>query len=242
MKRFAWIPMMFLLLLAGASAVSAQDVERRTYDVRGFTGLSASLYGTIHVRQGDTYAVAIEAPARVLNELAVSVEDGLLVLEAKQRGFWDRLFGDGFDDDNAPVATVQMPVINEVAVSGAADVVGDTPIKTETLRLSLSGAGSMTLDVAADRVTSALSGAGDLILQGTATEHTLRLSGAGEVTAHELKTARSTLTVSGAGDCSVYATDRLDVTISGVGEVRYKGTPKISQSVSGAGSIEAMDE
>jgi hypothetical protein len=77
-------------------------------------------------------------------------------------------------------------------------------------------------------------------LEGSADAHEIDISGAGTVRAADLKTNSSSVRVSGAGECEVYATADLSVDVSGAGTVRYRGEPTISQSVSGAASVKAL--
>ena len=50
------------------------------------------------------------------------------------------------------------------------------------------------------------------------------------------------MSLSGAGQAEVYASEQLDVTISGVGRVTYSGRPKvINKNISGIGTVSARD-
>jgi len=82
-----------------------------------------------------------------------------------------------------------------------------------------------------------LSGAADVELAGTADRHDARISGAGSVQARTLVTARTSVSISGAGSCAVNAAEELDARISGAGSVSYEGNPRVTQRISGAGSV-----
>lgn len=81
-------------------------------------------------------------------------------------------------------------------------------------------------------------GASDVILDGTADSLTARLRGAGDLNAEALQAKVVELSLMGAADAKVTATESLSVSIKGAGDVRYGGNPKtIKKSVAGAGSV-----
>jgi hypothetical protein len=84
-------------------------------------------------------------------------------------------------------------------------------------------------------------GASDVILDGTADSLTARLRGAGDFNAQALQAKNVEISLMGAADAKVTATDSLAVSIKGAGDVRYAGNPKsIKKSVAGAGSVKPL--
>ena len=126
-------------------------------------------------------------------------------------------------------------------VSGAGDLTGTTKISnTESLSVSSSGAGDITLDVDAPEVKVDISGAGSVKLKGQAKSVDIGLSGAGHLQCYDLHAENAKVEVSGVGSAEVFASVRIEATVNGVGNIHYKGNPgSISQSVSGVGSISA---
>ena len=80
-------------------------------------------------------------------------------------------------------------------------------------------------------------GASDVILDGTVDNFTARIRGAGDLNAESLQAKVVELSLMGAADAKVNATESLNVSIKGAGDVRYTGNPTIKKSVSGAGSV-----
>ncbi|MDZ7775234.1 MAG: DUF2807 domain-containing protein [Bacteroidales bacterium] len=63
-------------------------------------------------------------------------------------------------------------------------------------------------------------------------------SGTTSLDALELITNTASISISGAGDARIHATEELSAKVSGAGSIRYTGNPtKINKSISGAGSI-----
>ncbi len=81
-------------------------------------------------------------------------------------------------------------------------------------------------------------GASDVILDGTVDSLVGRMRGAGDLNAAALQAKDVEISLMGAADAKVNATESLNVSIKGAGDVRYSGNPKtIRKSVAGAGSV-----
>ncbi len=81
-------------------------------------------------------------------------------------------------------------------------------------------------------------GASDVILDGTVESLTARLRGAGDLNAEALQAKEVEVSLMGAADAKVNATESLTASIKGAGDVRYSGNPKtVKKNVAGAGSI-----
>lgn len=61
-----------------------------------------------------------------------------------------------------------------------------------------------------------------------------------EVNTVALRADKVKIKISGTGNISVYAKNKLDVTISGAGVVHYAGNPEIQQQISGIGKINSI--
>ena len=85
------------------------------------------------------------------------------------------------------------------------------------------------------------SGIANITLSGQANEVLARISGAGTIDASNLKANDVSVNISGSGNVSVFASNRLDAKISGSGDVVYAGNPRsISQRSTGSGRIHSQ--
>jgi hypothetical protein len=129
-----------------------------------------------------------------------------------------------------------------VDVSGACDIIGDGPITgSETLKMEISGAGSMQLNLSVPKLITSMSGNSTATFKGNATEFEADLSGAGNLKCFELVTQRAELDLSGACDVEINAEKELVIDASGASSVKYKGNPSIKQQISGAGTVKKAD-
>jgi hypothetical protein len=109
--------------------------------------------------------------------------------------------------------------------------------------IHLSGASRGTVDgVHGDDFAIELSGASSVTVKGTAKKLNAQASGASRVHCFELETERATVSLSGASNGEVHATQSLKVNASGASNVTYVGKPEhIEKSVSGASSVRTRD-
>jgi len=199
-----------LLVLTGCSVVNGSgQLESETRPVSGFTGIELSGNGEVTVEQGETESLIIEADDNVLPALTSEVEDSVLRLGTKPR---------------TRVQT-RNPIRYRVTV-------------TDLTSLDLSGSGSISganLKVNSLRVT--ISGSGTMNLAGSADQQELKVSGSGEYEAARLSSRSVSIDISGSGKAEVAAAEQLRVDISGSGTVTYSGDPEIDQSISGSGRL-----
>lgn len=157
-------------------------------------------------------SLEIEADDNLLPLLETDVSDGVLHVGMKQNYHSKKLIS----------LRIAVPELNRITISGAGTV-RVTGVKNENFVIHLTGAAKITAN-------------GD-------TKHVeITNSGAGLIDAHELRSSKAGVNLSGAGQADVYASEQLDVTISGVGRVTYSGQPKvINKNVSGIRTVSARD-
>jgi Putative auto-transporter adhesin, head GIN domain len=74
-------------------------------------------------------------------------------------------------------------------------------------------------------------------LSGRVDDLTIEIRGAGMLSAGDLKAKRAKVSVQGAGQVTVNASDNLDAEVSGAGMIWYIGEPKLKSNVNGLGLI-----
>jgi hypothetical protein len=117
---------------------------------------------------------------------------------------------------------VSSPDIRRVAASGSNDI-------------SIEGIDNHSMSVSLD-------GAGDLNLSGFTKKFEAELFGSNHLFAKNFRTEETSISIAGASDARVYASDVLKIDISGVGGVVYSGNPKtILKNISGIGTIKAAE-
>jgi len=182
----------------------------------------------VYLSQGDKQSLVVEADENLHEYIITEVKNDVLHVytEANIR--------------EAEIKRVYVTLrdINSVGTSSAGDVIGETPVRTEDLRLSASSAGDIKVEVFAKNVDANISSSGDVTLTGEADMIDASLSSAGDLNAYNFKVKEAEVSVSSAGNAEIYVTERLNARASSAGDVNYKGDPKyVDAHSSSAGGI-----
>lgn len=152
--------------------------------------------------------------------LTITAEENLLPL------IRTRVLGDKLKIDNKKNITTHKDIIIEITVN-------------ELNSIECSGAAIIDVkEIDTQEFDVDLSGAACINLEGETKKLHIQLSGAGNFDSSELKAKDVYISVSGAANAIVYASNFLDASVYGVGSIVYYGNPKNTKTnVSGFGSI-----
>ena len=212
-------------------------------ELTGFRAVVLRGYGYLEMRQEREAAgpgeLSVEADDQIMPKILAEVREDRLVLGFSMPWYdwiwwwWQWLFV----SDKKVKFRLSSAGVESLSLWGAGQVKSDR-FKARGLVLKVSGAGRVRLaGVEVGDLETKLSGAADIELAGTAGRHDVHISGAGSVHAARLAAKKASVSISGAGSCSLGASDELDARISGAGSVTYEGNPRVTQRVSGAGSV-----
>ncbi len=213
----------------------ATKTENRSVGSFSAIQLSAPLTATIKIDPTAAPSLQLNGYGNVLHKIKSEVNNNTLIVD--KDGFLD------FDIDKDVTATITVPSLSSLTISGAADADLDGDITGNEFTLKVSGAGDVKIQsIHTNTLTTTLSGAGSLTIDsGTVNYASYKVTGAGDVDAYDLQCRQAKTVVSGAGDINLSASEKLDVHISGAGSVKYKGKPVVSSDINGVGSLEAED-
>ena len=216
-----------LVLPLSINAV-AQDAStiKKDLTVGDFTSITHDNPCVLKITQGDANAVSVEGPAESVNSIEAKVSGDDLSFSAGKGG-WDDV-----------ILNVTVKDLRHVEVSGASVLQSTNEITSDVLELEAEGAAGVDLQLKVNSLKSEISGASTVNLKGTAITHESELSGAADLKAVDLKTATTTIEVSGAANAKIDATETLNGEVSGAGSLYNKSQPT-TQAVeeSGAGSM-----
>lgn len=221
----------FILIFTLSNCASAQ--QRDVRKVSGFTGISLSIAADIYLTQASDYKLEIEADADYLEKIETVVDGDVLKIKNKDH------FNFEFHSKKVKIY-ISMPQVNSLNISGSGDILAQTAIKTEDLKIKISGSGNVKVEnLSVKNLTLGISGSGDIKLAGTdiAESASYAVSGSGDIDNENLQCKKVEIQVSGSGDVRVWAVDELSVRISGSGDVYYKGRPIVDAKTSGSGGF-----
>jgi hypothetical protein len=204
-------------------------VVKETRDVSGFTGVHISSGIDVYLSEGSDFEVVVEADENLQDVILTERNGNMLVVKT------DRV---NIRHASSKKVYVTIPELKELKISSAGDCMGQTPFTCEDLRLSISSAGNLSLEVEANEINLDISSSGDAYLSGSTDIFDVNLSSAGNLNAFDLIAAEVDVVVSSAGDARVYATDEISMNASSAGNIYYKGDAKVVHShSSSAGDI-----
>lgn len=225
MKTLLSLVLSFCLCLT----VFAQQTETRT--VKSFTKLSIAVPAEVHLSKGP-FKVTLDGED--LSEIETYVKGGELVIKQKNNSNWS-IFGNSTDDI---VIYITMPELEGISMSGSGKLESKDQFSSKSMKLRVSGSGSLQLNVVAEQLEAHVSGSGRIQTAGTAQSFNAHISGSGKVNAEELRAQSVDAHISGSGSCYVHADNALEAHISGSGNVYYTGNPSnVNARTSGSGKI-----
>lgn len=192
---------------------------------------SIELYGAYQVTltQGEQASVVVETDNNLQELVTVSVDNETLHVSSQR----DKALRPTRMD-----LLIVYPALEKLAVSGASKISATGPLVMERLHLDMSGATDLQFDLHVQTLITQVAGAGNIHFGGTALEHRIDLSGASNLSAEDLITESTTITLSGAGSANIHASQAMTAKLSGIGRITYHGHPPTTNiQKSGLGSI-----
>ena len=231
MHKIASMVMAAAALSFAAGAASAEQLsEQRGIDARV---VKVKLGGVInlHVKQGPTASLVLIGEKRDLARVSVVQSGETLVIDTDNRG-WQV----GAERQEVR-AELTLPKLNELVSHG----VGATDIKGfsgNEVRLTLDGAGALSLTSQYRSVVGRLGGVGSMTLNSGDTDQVeLKLRGAGHITVNgHSKLLRATLGGVGSLDARHLQADAVDLDMSGLGGATVYAKTSANLKLSGLGS------
>ncbi len=236
MKKAAFLSIVLVLSLSscyfdgwGTGISGNGNVVEETRDISGFIGVEVSTGIDVYLTQGDEFEVMVEADENLQDVILTELKGDRLVVRTDHRNIRNA---------KSKKVHISLPELSELKISSAGDCVGQTPFQCEDLRLSISSAGDLTLEVEADRIDLDISSSGDARISGSAAEFDASLSSAGDLNAFDLVAGIVDVSVSSAGNASVHATEEISMSASSAGNIYYRGDARVVHSnSSSAGNI-----
>jgi putative autotransporter adhesin-like protein len=183
-------------------------------DVAAFTGVELAGANNVVVHVGGPQSVAVKADDNLVERVTTEVQSGTLVIGNTPGGF----------SAKSPMSVeVTAPTLEALTLAGAGNIVVDG-IDARSLRVALTGSGTVTGD-------------------GTATRFDVTIGGSGVARFTQLVASDVQAAVNGSGSLFVTATRSLDASIAGTGAIVYAGNPQdVTRSITGSGAITRAGE
>lgn len=209
-----------------------EAVETSERDMTDFEMLDISGMQQVYLKQGESYAVKIEAPSDLMPHIKTSVEGGTLKV-------WNEPC---LADPEQIQIHITLPTLNSIKASGIGTIETVGTFEGDIIELEAQGATAIKMDINANALKVNIPGATTMEFTGGCELLEVNATGAATIDAKGLRASNVKVTMSGATTCSVHPIDHLDATINGMGIVEYYGNPEVKQEVNGLGTVKKMEE
>jgi hypothetical protein len=205
------------------------NVVEKSRDISGFTGIHVSSGIDVYLSEGNEFEVRVEADENLHDVIETEIKGEILDV--------------GTDHVNIRKAKakrvhVTLPELETLKISSAGDCEGQTKFHCEDLRIGISSAGDLTIEVEAEEINLDISSSGDARISGSTGKFDVSLSSAGDLHAFDLVAEKVDVSVSSAGDARVHANEEISMRASSAGSIYFKGGAEVvHQSKSSAGDI-----
>lgn len=233
---------LFVALLLFSSASFAQ-VTKKTLELAEFKSIYVNSNYTVYLKQTNKQEVSVEALSDIYALTSIVVENGVLMINVERKpdspnkSVWAKI--DDIKLNPTMKVYVSVKNINELQVNGLGKIISENSLSAPALNLSVSGSGSMDLDLKGDYLKAEVSGAGKITLKGYATSIDALVSGSGDIHAFDCTLDNAKIKVSGTGNCEVNAATSIDALVLGSGTIKHKGNTKnATKKVYGSGTVE----
>jgi hypothetical protein len=211
-------------------SLGAMAQASRTFTASDFNKLSMGSAFKIEVKQGSGFNISTSGRREDLDDLEGIVKGGTFHLGYKNKG-WSK-------NRNTVNVSITMPSLEGVDFSGASKANVEKFSGVRAMDIEVSGASSVSMTVAAPKVTFDISGASTLTLVGQGDVLTGEVSGASSFKGRDFSSKTANIDASGASSAAVVASNTVNAEASGASSVRYSGGAKdIHSSTSGASSV-----
>ncbi|RFS20555.1 DUF2807 domain-containing protein [Chitinophaga silvatica] len=208
------------------------EIKEESRTASPFTSIATSGIYKVVIEQGDKFSVRVETDANLLPYVETTFQNNTLEISSRK--------GYDLNPSKAMTVYVTMKELESLSGSGVCSFTSKGSLKSDRVKIGVSGASNIDLDLKVQQLKVGLSGAAHIQLSGSATTANFGVSGAGEIRALDLAIEEAEVGVSGSGQVNLSVNKRLKAGVSGAGHVRYKGDATVNPSVSGAGSIKKI--
>jgi len=220
-----------VLILKGWPGVliGSGNVETEQYAFANFTRVEISSAFEFEIKQSGSYSVNVTADDNVIDYVQVSQDGQTLKIRVGGVPSFRRV---------TLKASVTMPQLGGLTVSGASRGTVANFNSTEAVSIAVSGASRVTGDITAGDIEFDVSGASTVQLEGSAADMVAIISGASRFSLGDFTANNADVNISGASTGTINLDGRLDADVSGASTLLYIGDPVMGTiNVSGASSL-----
>jgi hypothetical protein len=239
-----------VLVLRGwpGGLIGSGNLETEAYAFTNFTEVEVGSAFEFEIKQSSSYSINVTADDNVIDHVQVSQDGQTLTIRLRRFIYFGSVTLrasvtlpqlSGLTVSGASHGTVSDFSSTEdldITISGASRLTGD--ITAGDVAIDVSGASMFTGDVTADDVAFDISGASTIQLDGSANDMVADVSGASHFNLDDFTVSNADVDFSGASSGTINLNGRLDADLSGASRLWYIGEPTMGTlDISGASTL-----
>lgn len=186
------------------------------------------------IEEGAKQEVSIEGQRRSIENMDISVKDGVLVIGKKDAGALCL-----FCFMSPTHVSIVVPTVSEMVLENSSRIEG--AVRADSLSLSLRNSSGAELSVTAGELSAKAENASSLELRGTADTATVELLNASRYHAETLETASSTVSAQNASAAYLSVSTFLSATAENGSTIRYTGAPEVKKHIVNGSRLVQLD-
>jgi hypothetical protein len=195
-------------------------MANKEYEYKNFTRVEVTGTYDFEIVRADSFGVKVSSDEGFMKNVKVEQDGERLIVSHSRHISWMFRF-------IRPKATITMPVIKELKITGA--VIGKvSEFKSkEDFNLDMTGASKVTLKINAGNTEIHVRGACTVEAKGGAESLIVDVNGASTLEMKDFTVNNAAVRLNGASSCSVKVNGRLDARLGGVSNLFLAGEPTI---------------
>jgi len=217
------ILLIVLVLLVSIPGIAQ---ETQTRNVGHFTGVKVAEGIDVYLIKGDKESAKVEVYGTSIQNVVTEVSGSYLKVHMRDGNYKGRVEVKVF---------VTYTQLEKLSASSAGNIYSQGVIKTSSLEVGASSAGTIEIEVEGGDLDLSASSAGEIEIKGKARALKADASSAGEIDAYDTEVESVSVDASSAGSIKVNVKDALNANASSGGSIRYRGNPSKSITNSSSG-------
>lgn len=222
-------------------------IVEKEFDYKDFDSIEVSNAFQFEITQSSSYSIVVTTHENIVQHLDIHQSGNTLIIRLKPGSF----------THTSPKATITLPELNKLSVSGASRGSAKGFESSHNLKMEVSGAsqleagmiaGAAEIDISgASKLTGTLktrdtritiSGASRCEINGSAGTTDIEVSGASQMNSPDFQMQNTDANISGASQATISTSGTLNVEVSGASTLNYSGNPILGKvNVTGASNI-----
>jgi hypothetical protein len=199
----------------------------KDYGVDDFNRIKFEGAYNVKLIQGEKPSFVMTTTEQLHNKVKIRVEDSTLYVKSKINNL-------GTDEIKLLITVNRL---EDIKIEGGVFLTSVGFLELKDLNLIVEGSAFINLKLNAEQLRTRASGGVNMEFEGKTDRFYAISEGAGNIDADHLESRIVECRVSGVGNASVFATEKLDATVEGLGKIGYRGDPTVSKQVSGIGMV-----